>query len=129
MRESAFQFSNPVLTNINFFLNEHFVPEQDTQEIPIKTNVQVCEPEDNTADVALTIDVGQNNDEYPFFISLTMRAKFRWDESFSDDMVSKLLRTNAPALLLGYIRPYIAQITEASPISTVHIPFMNFLSR
>ena len=55
-----------------------------------------------------------------------MQASFRWDEKTTRDMADKLLKSNAPALLLGYIRPHIAQITEASPINTVHIPFMNF---
>lgn len=80
----------------------------------------------NTAIVALTVDVGEESPNCLFFISVTMQASFRWDEKTPSNMADQLLKSNAPALLLGYIRPYIAQITEASPINTVHIPFMNF---
>lgn len=129
MTLSQFQFSNPVLTQMIFSLNEGFVPKQETQEIPIEAKVRVGEKENRQADVALSITVGRKSDEYPFFISATMQAKFYWEEAVSDEMADKLLNINAPVVLLGYIRPHIAQITEASPINTIHIPLMNFLEQ
>ena len=41
-------------------------------------------------------------------------------------MVDQLLRQNAPALLLSYLRPTVAQITSSSEFETFDIPFVNF---
>lgn len=57
---------------------------------------------------------------------MAISADFTWSKELPLDTVNELLSRNAPALLLGYVRPYVAQITEASPVGAVHIPFMNF---
>ena len=126
MTQSQFQFSDPVLTKLTFLINNKDLTKQESKEIPIKAQTQIGMQTENTAIVALTLDVGEESDNCLFYISVTMQASFRWDEKTPRSMADKLLKSNAPALLLGYVRPYIAQITEASPINTVHIPFMNF---
>lgn len=126
MIQSQFQFSDPVLTKLTFLINNKDLTKQEAKEIPIKAQTQIGKQTMNTAIVALTVDVGEESPNCLFFISVTMQASFRWDEKTPSNMADQLLKSNAPALLLGYIRPYIAQITEASPINTVHIPFMNF---
>lgn len=126
MIQSQFQFSDPVITKLIFLINNKDLTKQEAKEMPIKAQTQIGVQTENTAIVALTIDVGENSDDCLFYISVTMQASFKWDEKTTHDMAEKMLKYNAPALLLGYIRPYIAQITEASPINTVHIPFMNF---
>ena len=126
MIQSQFQFSDPVLTKLTFLINNKDLTKQEAKEIPIKAQTQIGMQTENTAIVSLTIDVGEESENCLFYISVTMQASFRWDEKPTRDMADKLLKSNAPALLLGYIRPHIAQITEASPINTVHIPFMNF---
>ena len=126
MIQSQFQFSDPVLTKLTFLINNKDLTKQEEKEIPIKAQTQIGMQTENTAIVSLTIDVGEESENCLFYISVTMQASFRWDEKTTRDMADKLLKSNAPALLLGYIRPHIAQITEASPINTVHIPFMNF---
>lgn len=126
MKQSQFQFSDPALTKLIFSINDKDLSKQEGKEIPIKVQTQIGKQTMNTAIVALTVDVGEESSDFLFYISVTMQALFRWDDKTPSDMADQLLKNNAPALLLGYIRPYIAQITEASPINTVHIPFMNF---
>lgn len=128
MTISGFQFSNPVLTKVIFLLNDKVLENKmpSNADIPIKTTASMKQMGEHASVVALKVDVGEQSDHHPFYISAIMQAKFIWNDSISDDMAEVLLKRNAPALLLGYIRPYIAQITEASPIGTVHLPFMNF---
>lgn len=126
MIQSQFQFSDPVLTKLTFLINNKDLSKQEAKEIPIKAQTQIGMQTENTAVVSLTIDVGEESKNCLFYISITMQASFRWSKKTTRDMADTLLKSNAPALLLGYIRPHIAQITEASPINTVHIPFMNF---
>lgn len=75
--------------------------------------------------VFLTLTLGEDNGNAPFYICATEAARFRWEkdmDEFSDD----LLNSNAPALLLSYLRPVVAQITAASPFGAYNLPFMDF---
>lgn len=130
-RLSAFQFTNPLLMNMQFSVNREYQNDPDGESINIPVEMKASKPDiaeckDKTAMVLLTVTVGKAGAEYPYYVTVEMGANFRWDDSIEDDMAEALLTRNAPALLLGYIRPYIAQITEASPIGAVHLPFMNF---
>ena len=130
--KSAFQFTNPLLMEMNFSVNQEYLPpEGNMQEIPVEIKVsrpdlEACE--DRVAPVFLTIHIGEKgNREFPYFLCATMGANFRWEPFLSAEMVGAMLAQNAPSLLLGYLRPYIAQITAASPAGAFHIPFMNFV--
>ena len=41
-------------------------------------------------------------------------------------MVNSMLNVNAPALLLGYMRPIVSSITNSSALPVYNIPFINF---
>ena len=120
--ESAFQFTNPVLTELEF-------NSQDNQEVQIalSVSVQVNKSENKMeATVGLNFEIGTREDISPFYIKATEKANFRWDESLTEGMVDKLLNQNAPSLLVSYLRPIIVQITAASPYGAYNIPFINF---
>ena len=48
-----------------------------------------------------------------------------WNES-EDSLSNIYLNQNAPAVLLGYLRPIVAMITAASPFSAYNLPLINF---
>lgn len=130
-KESAFQFTNPLLMDLNFSMTREYTGFPDVDDIDIPIEMKVLKPNasecnDRMAFVVLAVKVGEKTAEFPYCITVQMGANFRWDESVDTEMAEALLSRNAPALLLGYIRPYIAQITEASPIGAIHVPFMNF---
>ena len=130
MKPSIFRFNDPILTDLHFELNEHFTPESpELTEISSTTNVSVRKSAESncSAIVSLKIDLpAEQRSAFPFFISATMSAQFNWDDGLPDETVESLLTKNAPALLLGYLRPWIANVTEAGPTSAIHIPFMDF---
>lgn len=130
MKPSSFRFTKPVLTNLNYEFNEQFSPEHlEPEEISTSTRVSVkrLEEPESSAFVSLTIDLpAEKDNSFPFFISATMSARFEWDDTVTQETLEALLTKNAPALLLGYLRPWIAQVTGAGPMSAVHIPFMDF---
>ena len=130
-KTSSFQFTPPLLTQLQFSVNKGYKGPSEDVDIDIPIELKVSKPDaveckDRTAFVALAVTVGARTEQFPYFITVEMGANFRWAETVGDEMAEALLSRNAPALLLGYIRPYIAQITEASPVGAVHIPFMNF---
>ncbi len=127
MEKSAFQFSTPVITDMIFRTNnEYDANSHALKELP--TNVDVHEKRSETeksAVVALDLKVGGVGNDFPFYIRAVIQAKFSWQE-IEESMVNTLLARNAPSLLLGYLRPYIASITSASPFPALQIPFMDF---
>ena len=56
---------------------------------------------------------------------LVVASDFKW-EDLDDDTVEKLLNSNAPALLLSYMRPIVANLTNASNLPVYNLPFVNF---
>lgn len=126
--ESAFQFTNPSLIELEYGINEgYFCDENKEVNISINMSVKV-EKKDvcNEARVSLTVELGGKGEELPFYVTAAEAASFRWKENLDQEKIDKLLNQNAPSLLLSYLRPIISQITAASPFGIFNIPFMNF---
>lgn len=126
--ESVFQFSNPMLLKLDFALNDEFVGDGRT-EIKVKLGIEtrISREEDNSAVVVLCVTVGGKSQEDPFSIYAEEGARFGWKEgAYEDEALDRLLKQNAPALLLSYLRPMIANVTASSHYSAYDIPFMNF---
>ena len=118
--ESAFQFSNPSLTKMEFCINEDFENGRDKEvKMAVNMGIQIDRSKvDNSAKVSLTLEIGKKG--------ATEMAEFRWPDSLNMGMIEKLLNQNAPSLLLGYLRPIISQITAASPYNAYNLPFIDF---
>ena len=54
-----------------------------------------------------------------------MASDFKW-EDLDEKTVDSMLNLNAPALLLSYMRPIVANITNSSKFPTYNLPFINF---
>ena len=127
--KSDFQFTNPKLTKMIFEPNEGFSRPEGEEKVdtPIELQTEAKRnSEEKIAFVRLLCKVGGQSEQFPFYIEAAMEAKFKWADCYDEETVDRLLSRNAPSLLLGYLRPYIAQITEASPFPTMHIPFLDF---
>ena len=126
--ESSFQFKNPTITKLVFELNDGFDREAGKEiNIPHKLTHNVVKNEDKIATVSLTIEVGERSSEFPFYILATEESMFKWDENTKDE--KPLLKQNAPALLLSYLRPIVATVTAASPFGSYNLPFINFSNK
>ncbi len=127
MEKSSFQFSNPDLTKCVFKVNKKF---KGTGKVNLGTKFSVAIGEINEEKrqcfVELSIVSGSDTEESPFYSDITMMAKFMWSENTSKEQLDTFLNVNAPALLLGYIRPIIANLTNSSRFPVYNIPFINF---
>jgi preprotein translocase subunit SecB len=115
--------------NFSYKINEGFSKEKEENiNLDIHSEISVGPGTDeNSSVVILKITIGSDDNSAPFYIYAEEGAAFRWDaEKINDSQSEKLLRQNAPALLLSYLRPTIAMITAASPFPSYNIPFMNF---
>lgn len=124
MVQSAFKFTNPKLENIQFAVNEKFIKDKyDGMNIEANTSIAKCE--DKNAVVKLQLNLGGIEEQQPFEMTISMSAKFRWEEEIPEDKIDNLLQVNGAAILLSYIRPTIAYITTQAGLPPFHIPFMN----
>lgn len=129
MMQSSFQFQNPVITQIEFSENNNFIPKDNVDRIsvPIELKIDHSEICNNTSEVSLTVIVGNKSDDIPYYLCATMSSKFRWKANvYDDDTIKSFLSKNAPALLLSYIRPIIASITNVSKFPINNLPFYDF---
>lgn len=128
---STFQFSDPSLLKFLFEINNGFVKEG-SEDINIELNTEIHiqpGPDVNSSVVILKLSIGSQDDSSPFYIYAEEGAAFRWDPEEMDEQRDKLLKQNAPALLLSYLRPTISLITSVSPFDTYNIPFINFTKK
>ena len=126
---SEFQFTTPSLLNIVFLMNDSF-NEKDSVTFEVKTSTEIKRGMNlNEATVLLEVEIGEKSESYPFYVRAKEYARFRWEEkAYTEEEISRLLKQNAPALLLSYLRPIISNVTGASVFDAYDIPFMNFAS-
>lgn len=128
VKESTFQFTNPTLVGLEYDYSEKFSEEKE-KEVTINLDMSVTVgriKDSNEARVTLTLILGEKSEQVPFYIKAVETAMFKWDDGLNDNVLDKLLRQNAPSLLLSYLRPIITQITAASPVDAYNIPYINF---
>ena len=127
---SNFQFTSPVLTNLDFKINESFNEDNEIKiSVRVETNVSknTSKPE---AIVRVNVLIGSSDVSMPFYLKAEEMANFFWDEGeYTDVEVDKLLTQNAPALLIGYLRPIVASVTNSSPTKAYDIPFISLAQK
>lgn len=129
MKKSDFQFVRPYLQKLVFLENDQF--DMDTEEaeeiemhntFSIQVNKSTEEP---LAVVTLNFEMNKDEKKAPFKIEASISSLFRW-QMMNDEQVNRMLRINAPAMLLSYLRPIISQITNSSKFPVYDLPFLNF---
>lgn len=129
MKISKFQFSNPVLVDLSFKINSDYKLKTCHIETRTTTNIQRSETDD-AALVTVSMTIGHEGSDVPFVLNVCEQAQFKWDNIDStvestEKCINQLLTQNAPALLIGYIRPIVASITSSSPFPTYNLPFID----
>ncbi len=125
MTESNFQFSNPVLQTVDFKTCDDFDAEK-FDGISMDSNAEFKLLNNQSALVTLTINIGMGKTNQPFRISVSMQSEFYWDDKIDEKKAKKMLEINGSAVLLSYIRPIVASLTNSSRYSALNIPFIDF---
>lgn len=128
MRTSEFQFSNPTLSELQFYISDTYNPDTDEINVNLAINVAKKRTGEKEATVELTIEIGEKNEKAPFYVKAVEGAAFRWEEGAfeEEEDVEKFLSINAPALLISYLRPIVSNVTMFSKYPAYNIPFINF---
>ncbi len=122
--ESSFQFKAPVLESIEFMVNDLFNVKDFEGFDSVDSDLKISK-NNNHAKVEMYLEIGEKTELYPFYVRITMSSEFRWIDS-SEEQIEGYLNVNAPALLLSYMRPIVANITNSSKYEVLNLPFINF---
>ena len=128
MRESKFQFLNPHLVEVYFTLNSDFNLDREETEFEMNNSFSIHVKRNanaNQANVELALDTNMEDKKAPFMLQIKVASDFKW-EDLEESVVDSMLHLNAPALLLGYMRPIVAGITNSSGFPAYNLPFINF---
>lgn len=125
MKKSKFQFTDPELEKLEFDINKEYDADK-FDGIVLESHTQVKRNDSNEAYVALTLHIGGNEENQPFSILVKISANFSWEENLEEKLVKSLLKSNAPAALLSYIRPIVSMMTMSSRYPALNIPFIDF---
>ncbi|MDM0558399.1 protein-export chaperone SecB [Clostridium perfringens] len=125
MKKSQLQFRNPILTKIEYKINNEFNGDNE-----IKLNIDlatVIKKNDDKAIVEVLLKIFDKNDfeKIPFFIEIGMKGDFSWEKNSDENFIDKLLETNGPAILISYIRPYVSSLTSGSGFAPLVLPLFN----
>lgn len=128
MKESKFHLHFQKLLQINYEVNSSFSVNNLT--LPLKINTEILTNKDEAnrkAQVTLKLKIFNSVDisEVPFKLETINEGYFSWDEEF-DGKINVLLKVNAPAILLSYVRPLITQFTSFSNYPPLIIPLIDF---
>lgn len=119
------KFKNPVLEMLQFVINQDF-DEEKFDGIAIEGTTQIAKLKgENAAFVELSLEIGEKSSLTSFWINITMKAEFKWEKNIESSLADKLLKSNAPSLLLSYMRPIIANVTGNSAYPAFNIPYMD----
>lgn len=124
---SDFQYNDINLKEVKFITNDEFENNKDNcfeETTSFETKIGRAEDDDYTALVELIITLGDRIT--PYFIKITMRGIFKWNDNLDKELVDVLLKTNAPALLLSYARPIIANLTVNGRFDAINLPYVDF---
>lgn len=130
MNQSNFQYKNIKVDNIDFTANPEFNSKSETIDMKNSFSIKVKPDKTGTfALVSLTFTTNAKDftsSQIPFYLQITISAVFSWHD-LPDKKVENLLKYNAPALLISYLRPIVASITNMSGFPSYNIPLLNLV--
>ncbi len=133
MKQSNLQMKGkPRLNSVLYETNKGFNFEG-SLPLEIKNTVNIIKGEEEQAleaIIVLKIDIFDKEEfaDAPFKMNVEIEGCFTWDKELSekDELLNRLLKQNAPAILYSYIRPLITLITVEASMPPLVLPLMNF---
>ena len=117
-----------MLKKLEFLENPNFNIEGNLE---VESNFEIEIDKIDNFEAVVTLNLSLNNKENlkkqnPFFLNISMSSIFNWEDVEDEEVVDNLLSQNAPALIIGFLRPIVSNITNASVFPPYNIPFIDF---
>lgn len=122
MKKSILKFNNPILKELKYKINNDF-SSNDNISLDIKLETEINKNEEEAiVEVSLMIFDNEKTPDVPFTMKIVMYGEFSWDKNSDEELINKLLETNAPAIIISYIRPYVSSVTVGSGFAPLILP-------
>ena len=128
MNQSKFQFLKPKIVELQFRADDNFPLDKITEgEMKLDMSAEIIQDMDEpTATVILHIALGEEGGaETPYFLRVSMSARFKWEDTLEKSAVESLLKQNAVALLISYVRPVMSNVTGIAGFEPFDLPFID----
>jgi len=130
MKESLFQMKTQRILSIDYQVNPIFSSNEKEIIATFSGESKTTFTGKNSAVVQLTMKVF-SKEEYdgnraPFYVVMVSEGVFIWNDKIPIELVSKLLNSNAPAVLLSFQRSILSQLTAFSNLPAFVLPLLNF---
>ena len=126
MEKSHFQIKSERIFDVKFALNKSFKFSKEgiPLDIAFKTNIEKIS--ENEANVMLYLKIFHEeiSQTDPFYIGIGVEGIFVWDSECKD--VDKLLKINAPSVLMSNLRSIISQLTVYAGVPPLILPLIDF---
>ena len=116
--KSKLIFNKYIVKEIKFKYNENFKEKPVEILFDIKKNIQY---DNNKMNVDLKVNVFEESDKYPFYMSVTRRGFF----TIEDNNEKINFEPNAIAILYPYIRSIVSTYTAEANIMPLILPVIN----
>jgi len=126
MEKSHFQIKNERIFDVKFTLNKSFKFSKEGIPLDIAFKRNIEKISENEANVMLYLKIFHEeiSQADPFYIEIGVEGIFVWDSECKD--VDKLLKINAPSVLMSNLRSIISQLTVYAGVPPLILPLIDF---
>lgn len=126
MEKSHFQIKSERIFDVKFTLNKNFKFSKEgiPLDIEFKTNIEKISENEASVILYLKIFHEEISQSDPFYIEIGVEGVFVWDSECND--VDKLLKINAPSVLMSNLRSIISQLTVYAGVPPLILPLIDF---
>ena len=130
MKESNLKISHVALKRFFFEKDDafkEFRDEDDSKEILSISGIVTKNTGTRQAEVTVNLSVFEDFESpySPFKCEISYLGEFFWDESL-DGVIDNMLKINAPATIISYIRPILSQFTMIAGLPILNLPLLDF---
>ena len=122
-QKSSFQYSNPQIVFFQYDGNVN-APQKEWQ-MKMSHRKTIARDCDDHALVVLEFMISAGEPDSPFELKSKIQAGFKW-EGITEKELPILLNRNAPAILLGFLRPFISIFTNSTGFPPFNLPLIDF---
>lgn len=128
MKLSNFRLEEQRITEVVFKIKKENILYEGSYDFHTKIDILKNKDIMNKAKVILMLEVFRENEfDKPFYLKNIIEGVFSWENNiFTEEQISLLLKENAPAVLLSYIRTNTSLITISAGLKPLVIPLINF---
>ena len=128
MKKSFFNLIERTTEEVIFKKNDDYIAPKEGTSVVFNYHSDIINRTEKQATIKFTFILFSEETlkNSPFYLSITEKGTFEWNEETDEDTINNLLEVNAPSILLSYMRSTISHLTAYSGYPALIVPLFNF---